>query len=58
MISEIIAIPKFQKETLQCGVGTFLVLYSKEEVEASKGPGGPKPAQPAPADNPNPAPIP
>jgi hypothetical protein len=36
--------------------GTFLVLYSKEEAEASKG--GPKaaPVVPAPLDNPNPTP--
>jgi hypothetical protein len=38
-------------------VGTFLVLMSKEEAEASKG--GPKPPAPvAPSDNPNPAPTP
>ena len=36
--------------------GTFLVLMSKEEAEASKG--GPNPAQPTPADTPNPAPNP
>jgi len=30
-------------------LGTFLVLMSKEEVEAHKGPGGPKPAEVAPA---------
>jgi hypothetical protein len=41
--------------------GTFLVLMSKEEAEASKGgpkpPSAPVPAVPAPSDNPNPAPT-
>jgi hypothetical protein len=35
-------------------LGTFLVLMSKEEVEAAKGKPNPAPAIPAPADNPNP----
>jgi len=43
---------------LLVAVGTFLVLKSKEDMEASKG--GPKPAAPVaptePTDNPNPAP--
>jgi len=42
---------------LMVAIGTFLVLMSKEEAEASKG----KPATPAvqtPPDNPNPAPAP
>jgi hypothetical protein len=38
--------------------GTFLVLMSKEEAEASKGGPKPAPAPPAPSDNPNPAPAP
>ena len=32
-------------------LGTFLVLMSKEEVEASKGPGGPKPVEGVPASD-------
>jgi drug/metabolite transporter (DMT)-like permease len=37
------------------GIGVYLVLISKEEAEATKGPGGPKTVQPAPVENPNPA---
>jgi hypothetical protein len=40
---------------LLVAVGTFLVLKSKEDMEASKG--APKPAPTVPADNPNPAPA-
>jgi hypothetical protein len=54
-------LPTYQQVGVWAGIllvaaGTFLVLMSKEEAEASKG--GPKPATPvpAPADNPNPAP--
>jgi hypothetical protein len=40
--------------------GTFLVLMSKEDMEAKKTSGGPKPATPAvasaPTDNSNPTP--
>jgi hypothetical protein len=38
---------------LLVAAGTFLVLYSKEEVEAAKG-GPPKPAATTPAENPSP----
>lgn len=40
---------------LLVAAGTFLVLYSKEEAEAAKGP-KPAPAA-APGENPNPAPV-